>query len=117
VALRELAESVTGGRCLALGGGGYSPVRVAPRSWTHLLAIVSGRDIDPGTPLPRSWLELAAAARPETALPTDMSDGSPHPVAFQPWDGAADLPVDRAIRDTRNSIYPLHGLDAHDPLD
>ena len=60
LALRELAETVTGGRWLALGGGGYSPVRVVPRSWTHLLAIVSGHDIDPATPLPAG---LAGAGR------------------------------------------------------
>jgi len=117
LALRELAETVTGGRWLALGGGGYSPVRVVPRSWTHLLAIVSGRDIDPSTPLPEGWLALAAAARPGIALPVDMSDGVPNPVTFQPWDGSIELPVDHAIRDTRNWIYPLHGLDAYDPRD
>src|SRR5664279_2770283 len=61
LALRELAETVTGGRWLALGGGGYSPVRMVPRSWTHLLAIVSGRDIDPSTPIPSSWQTQAAA--------------------------------------------------------
>ena len=60
LALRELAETVTGGRWLALGGGGYSPVRVVPRAWTHLLAIVSGHDIDPATPLPDG---LARAGR------------------------------------------------------
>jgi len=117
LALRELAETATGGRWLALGGGGYSPVRVVPRSWTHLLAIVSGRDIDPSTPLPEGWLALAAAARPGIALPVDMSDGVPNPVTFQPWDGSIELPVDHAIRDTRNWIYPLHGLDAYDPRD
>jgi len=116
-ALRELAETVTGGRWLALGGGGYAPVRVAPRSWTHLLAIVAGRDIDPATPLPEGWLALAAAARPGIPLPGDMSDGAPHPVTFQPWDGSVELPVDRAIRDTRNRVYPLHGLDPYDPRD
>jgi acetoin utilization protein AcuC len=116
-ALRELAESVTDGRWLALGGGGYSPARVVPRSWTHLLAIVSGHDIDPATALPADWLSLAAAARPETAMPVDMSDGTPHPVTFPRWDGTVDLAVDRAIRDTRTTIYPLHGLDAYDPRD
>jgi len=117
VALRELAEAVTGGRWLALGGGGYSLVRVVPRSWTHLLAIVSGRDIDPATPLPEEWLARAGAARPGIALPVDMSDGVPNPVTFQPWDGTVELAVDRAIQDTRSIIYPLHGLDAHDPRD
>ncbi len=117
LALRELAETVTGGRWLALGGGGYSPVRVAPRSWTHLLAIVAGRDIDPATPLPADWLGRAAAARPGVPLPTTMSDGVPDPVTFTPWDGAVELPVDRAIRDTRSVVYPLHGLDPYDPRD
>ena len=115
--LRGLADSITGGRWLALGGGGYEPVRVVPRAWTHLLAIVSGHDIDPATALPAGWLSLAAAARPETAMPVDMSDGTPHPVTFPRWDGTVDLAVDRAIRDTRTTIYPLHGLDAYDPRD
>jgi acetoin utilization protein AcuC len=117
LALRELAETVTGGRWLALGGGGYSLVRVVPRSWTHLLAIVSGHDIDPATPLPEDWLARAAAARPGIPLPIDMSDGVPNPVTFQPWDGTVEVAVDRAIRDTRSVAYPPHGLDAHDPRD
>ena len=116
-ALRELAATVTGGRWLALGGGGYSPVRVVPRAWTHLLAIVSGHDIDPATPLPTGWLAHAATASPETPLPIDMSDGTPHPVPFRPWDGSVEQPVDRAIQDTRTTVYPLHGLDPCDPRD
>ena len=115
--LRELAATVTGGRWLALGGGGYSPVRVVPRAWTHLLAIVSGHDIDPTTPLPAGWLAHAATASPETPLPEDMSDGTPHPVPFRPWDGSVEQPVDRAIQDTRTAVYPLHGLDPYDPRD
>ncbi len=117
LALRELAETVTGGRWLALGGGGYSPVRVVPRAWTHLLAIVSGHDIDPATPLPDDWLAQAAAASPETPLPSDLSDGTHDPVTFQRWDGSVDQPVDRAIQDTRNAVYSLHGLDPDDPRD
>ena len=117
LALRELAETVTGGRWLALGGGGYSPVRVAPRSWTHLLAIVSGHDIDPATPLPEHWTARATEARPGIPLPIDMSDAVANPVTFQPWDGTVELPVDRAIRDTRSVVYPLHGLDPDDPRD
>ena len=117
LALRELAESVTDGRWLAVGGGGYSPVRVVPRAWTHMLAIVAGREIDPATPLPDDWLALAAAARPEVPLPIDMSDGIWQPVTFERWDGTVELPVDRAIQDTRSAVFPLHGLDAHDPRD
>jgi acetoin utilization protein AcuC len=92
-------------------------VRVAPRSCTHLLAIVSGHDLDPATPLPRDWLARAAADRPGIPLPVDMSDGVPNPVTFRRWDGSVELAVDRAIQDTRSVIYPLHGLDAYDPRD
>ena len=113
----RLAETVTGGRWLALGGGGYSPVRVVPRSWTHLLAIVSGHDIDPATPLPAEWLSLAAAARPGIALPVDMSDGTPHPVTFRRWDGTVELAVDRAIRDTRCVDLSPARAGAYDPRD
>ncbi len=116
-ALRELAETVTGGRWLALGGGGYSLVRVVPRAWTHLLAIVSGHDIDPATALPAAWLARAAAALPRETLPDDMSDGTHHPVRFARWDGTVERPIDIAIQDTRDAVYPLHGLDAHDPRD
>jgi acetoin utilization protein AcuC len=117
LALRELAESVTGGRWLALGGGGYALVRVVPRAWTHLLGIVAGRDIDPATPLPQEWVARASAARPDVPLPSDMSDGTTSLVNFDRWDGSMEMAVDRAIQDTRNKIYPLHGLDPHDPRD
>ena len=46
-----------------------------------------------------------------------MSDGTPHPVPFRPWDGGVELSIDRAIQDTRSVVYPLHGLDPHDPRD
>ncbi len=114
-ALRDLAESTTGGRWLALGGGGYSLVRVVPRAWTHLLGTVAGRDLDPSTPLPTGWLEVAAAERPGLALPEKMSDGKS--MSFDSWDGVAAVPVDRAIADVRGLIYPLHGLDPFDPRD
>ena len=117
VALRTLAETAAGGRWLALGGGGYSPVRVVPRAWTHLLGIVAGRDIDPSTSMPADWIAMAAKARPDIQLPGGMTDGTTGLVAYERWDGTVDMAVDRAIQDTRNRIYPLHGLDPHDPRD
>ena len=87
------------------------------RAWTHLLAIVSGNDIDPATPIPAAWLTRAAAARPEIPLPIDMSDGTPHRVPYPPWDGEFEQAVDGAIQDARTTIYPLHGLDPYDPRD
>lgn len=44
-----------------------------------------------------------------------MSDGTPHPVTFRPWDGTVEQPVDRAIQDTRTAVYPSHGLDPFGP--
>ncbi len=117
LALRELAREVTGGRWLALGGGGYSPVRVVPRAWTHLLAIVADKDLAPATPMPPDWVARAATARPDIELPIDMSDGEPGPIAHQPWAGHQETSVDRAILQTREAVYPLHGLDPRDPRD
>ncbi len=117
LALRDLARSLTGGRWVALGGGGYSPVRVVPRSWTHLLAIVADADLDPAIPVPADWIALAARRRPGVELPNDMTEGTTGLVQFQRWDGTVELPVDRAIMDTRGALYPLHGLDPHDPRD
>ncbi len=114
-ALRDLAESAAGGRWLALGGGGYSVVRVVPRAWTHLLATVTGRDIDPSTALPAGWLAAAAAARPGLSLPTTMSDGTP--AAFEPWEADSQTVLDRTIADVRGLVYPLYGLDPFDPRD
>jgi acetoin utilization protein AcuC len=117
LALRELAREVTGGRWLALGGGGYSPVRVVPRAWTHLLAIVADKDLAPTTPMPPDWTARAAQARPQVPLPIDMSDGEPGTVGHRPWSGHHETPVDRAILQTRDAVYPLHGLDPRDPRD
>ena len=117
LAIRDLAEQFTGGRWVALGGGGYSPVRVVPRSWTNLLAIVAGHDLDPATPMPPGWIREASLARPDIELPSEMNEGTTGLVTFERWDGAIEMTVDRAIADTRNKLYPLHGLDPHDPRD
>ena len=114
-ALRELAESAAGGRWLALGGGGYSLVKVVPRSWTHLLATVTGRDIDPATALPAGWLDLAAVARPGIDLPRTMSDGAA--ATFVAWEPGDHHRVDPVIANVRRLIFPLHGLDPFDPRD
>ena len=116
--LRDLAQRFAGGRWLALGGGGYALVRVVPRTWTHLLAIVLDRDVDPETPLPPNFRRRTGADRLPVRgapMPTTMTDGGD--TAFTPWDGHGDTPVDRAILATRTAIYPAHGLDPHDPRD
>lgn len=113
--LRDLAQRYSGGRWLAVGGGGYQLIRVVPRSWTHLIATVLDRDLAPETVLPRSWVRSVQQAAPSAELPATMSDGSD--CTFRRWQDGADDPVDVAIRDTRRSVFPLHGLDPDDPRD
>ncbi|SDN62917.1 acetoin utilization protein AcuC [Allokutzneria albata] len=113
--LRELAQLHAGGKWLALGGGGYSLFRVVPRSWTHLLATVIDRDLDPDTTIPAGWMARTAPIAPNTALPTTLSDGGDP--AFEPWDGTAETQLDNAIVATRRAIFPLIGLDPDDPRD
>jgi len=113
-AFRELVNE-HGFKWLALGGGGYELLRVVPRSWTHLLATVLDRDVDPNRPLPPDWVAHATRIAPGWPLPASMTDGC-DPV-HQPWGGDTEEPVDKAIRDTRRAVFPLHGLDPDDPRD
>jgi acetoin utilization protein AcuC len=114
-ALHELAHDVSGGRWVAVGGGGYAIVDVVPRSWTHLLAEITGDPLDPQTATPQSWRELVWA-RMARGAPEDLSDGAEP--AYRPWDageGDPDDPLDRAIAATRRAVFPEHGLDPFDP--
>jgi acetoin utilization protein AcuC len=110
LALHELAHEVAGGRWLVTGGGGYALVDVVPRSWTHLLAIVGGRPLSPGTEVPPAWREHVER-RIGRAAPLRMTDGrSP---AYRDWSEGYDPAtwLDRAIQATRESAFPLNGLD------
>jgi acetoin utilization protein AcuC len=116
LALRDLAEELCDGRWIATGGGGYALVEVVPRAWTHLLAVVTGDPLDPGTPTPPAWRALAARRRPGAAIPATMTDGTEPPV--ERWEpGTAADAVDKAVMATRLSVFPLHGLDPYDPRD
>jgi acetoin utilization protein AcuC len=116
MAMRELADELCDGRWVALGGGGYALVEVVPRAWSHLIAVATGEPLDPSTPTPRSWRRLAADRRPGTPAPAMMGDGVV--LSAETWSpGAGDDPVDRAIMATRLAVFPLHGLDPHDPRD
>jgi acetoin utilization protein AcuC len=107
--LHALAHEVCGGRWIAVGGGGYEPVQVVPRAWTHLLAEATGAPLDGATP--GDWRDLAREKGRELA-PTSLTDGgSP---AFVPWEGGGGDPddhVDRAVVETRNAVFPHLGLD------
>lgn len=111
--LRELAERSAGGKWLATGGGGYGLFRVVPRSWTHLIATVLDRDVDPNRPLPASWIAHTAGLTGQE-LPTSMTDG--RDTAHTRWMEDSDR-VDAAVLETRRAVFPLHGLDPDDPRD
>jgi acetoin utilization protein AcuC len=116
LALRGLADELCGGRWVATGGGGYALVEAVPRAWTHLLAIATDEPLDPQTPTPENWRTLVRQRFPQAHVPQRLTDDvEPSYVAWQP--GRSPDPVDRAIVDTRTAVFPLHGLDPHDPRD
>jgi acetoin utilization protein AcuC len=110
VLLHELAHEVTGGRWLALGGGGYELVDVVPRAWAHLVGVAAHRPVDPETPVPQSWLDYVTAALGQPG-PRRMTDGAA--ADFATWESGYDPadPVDQAVMATRKAVFPLHGLD------
>ncbi len=116
LAMRALADELCGGRWVVTGGGGYALVEAVPRAWAHLLAIVTGEPLDPATPTPDSWQNLAHRRRPSRDVPVSLTDGvKPQWRAWQP-DGSLNA-VDRTILATRRAVFPLHGLDPFDPRD
>jgi acetoin utilization protein AcuC len=110
LALHDLAHEVAAGRWVALGGGGYALVEVVPRAWTHLLAIVAGRPLDPATETPDAWRQHIRTALGRTA-PHRLTDG--RDPAYRDWSQGYDPDtwLDRAIHQTRTDAFPLHGLD------
>ena len=110
LALHDLAHEVCGGRWVATGGGGYAVVEVVPRSWSHLLAIVGGSPLDPATATPAAWRD-EIADRLGVRAPEAMTDGT-EPVYRDFSEGFdPDSWLDRAIADSRASVFPEHGLD------
>jgi len=111
--LHDLAHEVADGRWLALGGGGYATVEVVPRVWAHLIGVATHRPVDPSAPLPQMWMD-AVRQRYGGLVATTMGEGAD--AAFRPWSGGYDPAddVDRAIRATRQAVFPHHGLDPDD---
>ncbi len=125
LALRALADELCDGRWVATGGGGYSLVEVVPRAWTHLLAVATGQPLPPETPIPSRWRDLALrriderrgiAGDTDGGVPTTLTDDAS--TQFVAWQGGdSGDAVDRAVAATRAAVFPLLGLDPHDPRD
>ena len=111
LALHDLAHRAAGGRWVATGGGGYAIVTVVPRTWTHLLAVLGGRPLDPQTTIPEGWRQHVARATRRTA-PSTMTDG--RDPAYTPWSSGYNPEswLDRCIEQCRREIFPWHGLDS-----
>ncbi len=73
-ALHALAHELSGGRWLALGGGGYGLVRCVPRSWTFLLGEVAGAPVPPETRIPPEWADEVRRYGLRTTPPTLMTE-------------------------------------------
>jgi acetoin utilization protein AcuC len=110
LALHELAHETCEGRWVATGGGGYALVSVVPRAWSHLLAIVAGKPIDPATAVPAEWREYVRMLLGHVA-PLRMTDG--RDASYTDWSAGynPDTWLDRAIKATRDASFPLLGLD------
>ncbi len=112
LALHDLAHEASAGRWVVTGGGGYAIVDVVPRAWTHLLGIVAGRPVDPGTVVPQAWRDHAEQVTGSRGQPT-MTDG--RTAHWTDWSQGYDPDawLDGAIMATRAEVFPLHGLDPH----
>lgn len=114
--LHSLAHETTGGKWIALGGGGYELVDVVPRSWTHLLAIAAHTPVAADAAVPPAWLRYVQERMGKTG-PSRMGDLDAErlPIWVRPWGMGhnPDDPVDRAIVATREAVFPYHGLDPY----
>jgi acetoin utilization protein AcuC len=116
LAVKALADELCGGKLLATGGGGYALMQVVPRTWTHLLAMVTGEPLNPATLTPHGWRDLARKRFPHQEVPLRLTDDAI--VAFEPWQpGVSGDPLDRAILATRQAVFPYYGLDPQDVRD
>ncbi len=103
--LHRLAHETTGGRWVALGGGGYQLVRVVPRAWTMAFAEMAGRKLPIETPM--GWRELAVERTgevPPTAFleePVTISEAM-HEQAVQE--------AQASVEALRERLLPIHGV-------
>ncbi len=110
LALHELAHELCEGRWVVTGGGGYAITDVVPRAWTHLLAVVAGRPLDPATSTSAQWRDHVVTRLARQA-PHRMTDGVVP--TFRSWSQGYDPGswLDRSIQATREAVFPLNGLD------
>ncbi|MGH3356324.1 MAG: acetoin utilization protein AcuC [Nocardioidaceae bacterium] len=109
-AVHDLAHELCDGRWVAVGGGGYAIVDVVPRAWSHLLAVVAGRPVEPTTETPQEWRDHVQRQLGRVG-PRRMTDG--RTPEYRDWSEGYDPDswLDRSIQATRAEIFPSHGID------
>lgn len=110
--MHELAHDVSGGRWLALGGGGYAITKVVPRVWAHLLGIAAHAPVPVAAAVPPAFAEHVRAITSGGGSPATMGDVAslrqPRPWS-EGYDPADD--VDRVILAARRAVFEWHDLD------
>jgi acetoin utilization protein AcuC len=104
--LHELAHRVTGGRWLALGGGGYQIYTVVPRAWTIYAAEIVGADLDDR--IPDDWRELAMSHGAPAELPRTLDDPPVRAPAERLEEARAEARA--AAERTASLVFGHHGL-------
>lgn len=101
--LRALADRYTGGRWVAVGGGGYQIVNVVPRAWTIYFAHLCGVSLP--AEVPWDWL-----------MATEDRVGERPPEMF--LDGAVQVSPERLAATRREALASVESLkrDAFDLL-
>ncbi len=112
--IHELAHEVSGGRWVALGGGGYELVEVVSRAWAHVIGIAGHRPVRLDQPTPPAWREMVEQVCGVPG-PQTMGDRGGLPIHYGSWDEGyqPEDPLDRAIMATRMAVFPGLGLDPY----
>jgi acetoin utilization protein AcuC len=97
--LHDLAHRITGGRWLALGGGGYQWAAVVPRAWTIYFAEMAGVEIP--DELPPAWIERASA---------EAGGSVPDRLTEPPSEGLGPEAVVEVVERVRDTVFPFHHL-------
>jgi len=110
--LHDLTHELTGGKWVALGGGGYELVQVVPRAWTHLVAVAAHHPLSLTLEIPEPWREHVARRYGQVA-PQRMGDLGGRPIRYGTWGEGyePESPVDAAVMATRRAVFPGWGLD------
>ena len=101
-----LADELCEGRLAAVGGGGYHICEVVPLAWSWAMAELGGVTL--GDDVPEAWragVQLRLPCEPPASMGTYDSFDSPPERA-----GRVHVLTAERIRETRQAVFPYHGL-------